>query len=479
PCLEIWGKGTEIIGKSLLEVLPELQWQGYGELVQQIRETGQSHHAYEQQVTLVRNNRMQDVYFNWVLQPYYDKDQKEATGIITFATEVTQEVLIRMKVEESNREFRVVTDFMPHMIWLTRPDGYHYYYNKQWYDYTGLTYRETEGEGWNHVFHPEDQERAWKVWRHSLQTGEPYEIEYRCRRFDGAYRWFLGRALPLRDESGIILKWFGTCTDIDDQKRGADLMEQKVEERTRELRLMNEQLSQFTYAASHDLQEPLRKISYFLDRLLSSIGPSLNEENTHNVDRIEHTTGRMRSLIDHLLAYSNTTLGITGYKEVDLTVVVKEVLEDMEVAIKEKKATIDLKQLPELKGNQQQLRQLFQNLISNAIKYQQIGEAPHVQIYSMTVKGVDIQASIPAERRETIFHKIQVKDNGIGFRPEEAEQIFKLFQRLHSKAEYPGTGVGLAIVQKVVENHHGYIRADSEPGKGATFTIHLPAEQSL
>ncbi|HUP12891.1 MAG TPA: PAS domain S-box protein, partial [Niastella sp.] len=142
PCLEIWGKGTEIIGKSLLEVIPELQSQGYKELVQQIRETGQSHHAYEQRITLVRNNRMQSVYINWVLQPYYDKDQQAATGIITFATEVTQEVLARLQVEESYKEFRVVTDFMPQLIWLTRPDGYHYYYNKQWYDYTGLTYRE-------------------------------------------------------------------------------------------------------------------------------------------------------------------------------------------------------------------------------------------------------------------------------------------------------------------------------------------------
>lgn len=253
-------------------------------------------------------------------------------------------------------------------------------------------------------------------------------------------------------------------------------MEQKVEERTRELRMLNEQLTQFTYAASHDLQEPLRKISFFLSRLLSSIGQGLSEENRHTVDRIEHTTGRMRSLIDDLLAYSNTTLGITRFKEIDLTDVVKEVLEDMEVTITEQGARIDLEQLPVVKGDQRQLRQLFQNLVSNALKYQKGAETPHVQISSKLVKGTDIEAYVPQEQKSFMFHQIKVRDNGIGFHPDDAERIFRLFQRLHGKAEYPGTGVGLAIVQKVVENHHGFIWAESQPGKGAAFSVLLPTE---
>lgn len=259
-------------------------------------------------------------------------------------------------------------------------------------------------------------------------------------------------------------------------RRSAHELEQLVQDRTQELRQVNEQLKQFTYAASHDLQEPLRKISYFLDRLLSNIGPSLSEDNKKLTERIQHTANRMRSLIDDLLAYSNTTLGITNFKPVDLTSIVKDVLDDLEVTIIEKGAQVRLQDLPRVKGDQRQLRQLFQNLISNAVKYHKKDEAPQVQITSRLVQAEDMKAYVPRDIRSELFYEIEVKDNGIGFDPDDAERIFRLFQRLHGKAEYEGTGVGLAIVQKVVENHNGYVWAESEPGEGATFRILLPAE---
>jgi light-regulated signal transduction histidine kinase (bacteriophytochrome) len=184
----------------------------------------------------------------------------------------------------------------------------------------------------------------------------------------------------------------------------------------------------------------------------------------------------MRSLIDDLLAYSNTTLGITGFVEVNLNEVVKEVLDDTEVTTIEKMAKVNVQQLPIVKGDQRQLRQLFQNLISNALKYHKKGEAPEVQILSRIVQGKDIEADIPGITHEMTFYEIQVQDNGIGFDPDDAERIFRIFQRLHGKAEYEGTGVGLAIVEKVVENHHGFIWAESSPGMGATFKVLLPAE---
>jgi PAS domain S-box-containing protein len=598
---EIWGKApAEMLHKPVFESLPEAGKLGLEREMHRVYTTGETFIANELAVPLPRNGVLKTTYLNFIYEAYKTGDGT-ITGIIAVATEITEQVLARMKVEKGHQELQFMMDAMPQLVWITKPDGYHDAYNQQWYEYTGLSHEQTKGTGWNEVLHPDDQERAWKVWRDSLETGSPYEIEYRFRRFDGAYRWFLGRALPLKDETGAILKWYGTCTDIDDQKkvterleqseartrlaveaahlgtfdinlinqtiihsprtaeifgldvtkqwdytvfidavhpddvahrnkahekarrtgelfyelriqlpnhtvrwirlngvikfqnkiplslvgtvrditeekRAAELLEQKIEERTKELRLLNEQLSQFTYAASHDLQEPLRKISFFLSRLVSSIGHSLSEENKHNVDRIEHTTSRMRSLIDDLLAYSNTTLGITSFKEVDLADVVKEVLDDMEVTITEKRATIDLHQLPRIRGDQRQLRQLFQNLISNAVKYQKQGETPQVQISSRLVKGTEVETYIPQERKETVFHAIKVRDNGIGFHPDDSERIFRLFQRLHGKSEYPGTGVGLAIVQKVVENHKGYIWADSASGEGATFTVLLPVE---
>jgi light-regulated signal transduction histidine kinase (bacteriophytochrome) len=273
---------------------------------------------------------------------------------------------------------------------------------------------------------------------------------------------------------GKPYRMLGSMQDITERREAAEILEQKIDERTRELKQVNDQLKQFTYAASHDLQEPLRKVTFFLNRLLSNIGPSLSEEDKRIAERVEHTTERMRSLINDLLAYSNTTLGARGSEEVDIAKIVNEVMDDMEVTIIEKGALVKIQQLPLVKGDKRQLRQLFQNLISNAVKYHKKGEVPQVHLLAELVMGEEIEALIPQERKRDFFHKIQVRDNGIGFHPDDGERIFRLFQRLHGKAEYPGTGIGLAIVQKVVENHNGYIWAESNPGEGATFNVLLP-----
>ncbi|WP_162944803.1 PAS domain S-box protein [Flavisolibacter nicotianae] len=269
----------------------------------------------------------------------------------------------------------------------------------------------------------------------------------------------------------------GTIMDITEEKKAAELLEQKIEERTRELKQVNDQLKQFSYAASHDLQEPLRKISYFVERLVVNLGQTLSEENRMITERIQLTTGRMRTLIDDLLEYSNTTLGTAVFEEVNLAAIVHSVLDDMEATLLDKKANVNVQPLSTVNGDHRQLRQLFQNLISNALKYHKKGEAPQLQILSRFVQGKEIESGIPEAIPDKMFYQIEVKDNGIGFDPDDAERIFRIFQRLHGKAEFEGTGVGLAIVEKVVKNHDGYIWAVSSPGAGATFNILLPAEQ--
>lgn len=183
----------------------------------------------------------------------------------------------------------------------------------------------------------------------------------------------------------------------------------------------------------------------------------------------------MRSLIDDLLTYSNTSLGVTGFEEVDLNASIQEVLEDMEVTILEKGAHVHVQDLPKVMGDRRQLRQLFQNIIGNGLKYNKKGIPPHVNITAKRIQGSETEAEIPEERGSELFYLIEVTDNGIGFDSDDAERIFRLFQRLHGKAEYEGTGVGLAIVQQVVENHKGYVWADSMPGEGATFKVLLPS----
>lgn len=416
------------------------------------------------------------------------KDGKDTpyrmVGALMDVTETeTANHLLKIKHEELQsviQEFRFVTDFMPQMVWATHPDGYHNFFNKQWYDYTGLDYEQTKDKGWSTVLHPDDYQRTWKVWNESLQTGKVYEIEYRMRRYDGEYRWFLGRAIPLRDENGKILKWFGTCTDIHDQKLMTDILEHKVQDRTKELQKANRELEdsnaellQFASVASHDLKEPLRKIhlysTMFKDRYLDKE----NANAAAYLDRIIMSSARMTKLINDLLTFTRLS-GNSPFEEEDLNVVVNEVLSDLELVIQEKAATINVGNLPKAEIVSGQMRQVFQNLVSNALKFIDGNRTPVIDIRGEIVDSCSFDARPDAAGG---CCRITIKDNGIGFEQHFADKIFVIFQRLHARENYEGTGIGLAITRKIIEKHNGLIKAESEVGKGATFTIVLPLAQ--
>jgi two-component system CheB/CheR fusion protein len=391
--------------------------------------------------------------------------------------------LLQQKNEELQKlidEFQFVTDFMPQMVWSTRPDGYHDFYNKGWYDYTGLSYEETKDRGWSLVLHPDDYLRAWKVWKESLETGKPYEIEYRFRRFDGEYRWFLGRALPLRDENGDIKKWFGTCTDIHDQKTVADVLEQKVQERTAELQKMNIELEasntellQFASVASHDLKEPLRKIHMFGNLIKDRYLDGKDEMAKEYMNRIIVSSARMTRLINDLLNF--TRLSVNSEMEMtDLNVVIEEVLSDLEVAIEEKQAVIHYDKLPKVEVIPGQLRQVLQNIISNALKFNKKDVPPVITIHSEIIDRCTLDAAL---KEGGEYCRLTFVDNGIGFENQYADKVFTIFQRLHPREKYDGTGIGLAIAKKIIERHKGLIAASSKEGEGAVFTIVLPLRQ--
>lgn len=389
------------------------------------------------------------------------------------------------QLENLIQEFKFVTDFMPQMVWATKPDGYHDFYNKQWYDYTGLDYETTKDNGWSLVLHPEDFERTWQVWRHSLETGAIYEIEYRMRRHDGVFRWFLGRAMPMRSATGEIYKWFGTCTDIDDQRRSAELLEQKVAERTRDLQQANQnlersnsELEQFAYVASHDLQEPLRKIRTFTNMLEGELQKDELSKLPFYIERIWQSSSRMQELIRDLLDFSklNRNDG-SAYEPVDLNTIAHKVLEDQELAIVQKGASVNIHPLPIIEANAMQMSQLFYNLVSNALKFTKEGVAPVIEI-SCSNAAPHLLKAHQLSSKETPYYHLRFADNGIGFLNEYAQQIFTIFQRLHNRSTYEGTGIGLALCKKVVLNHHGAIFAEGVEGKGAVFNVLLPLKQT-
>jgi PAS domain S-box-containing protein len=387
-----------------------------------------------------------------------------------------------------------LADSMPQMVWAATPDGDIDYYNQRWYEYTGLDFAQSKDWGWQPVLHPDDLQNTADRWTQAFTTCGPYETECRFKRAaDSVYRWHLGRARPIRDGHGKVIRWFGTCTDIDDYKKAESeirllnaSLEERVQERTVELDRANQQLAaandelkssalrleqsnrelqDFASVASHDLQEPLRKVQTFGDRLKTGYREALDEQGRDYLDRMLSATKRMQSLIQDLLRFARITSQANPFLPVDLAQVAREVLSDLEVRISETNASVEVGDLPSIEADAVQMRQLLQNLIGNALKFHAKGKPPVIRLYA---ENRDFGR--PADG---IF-RLVVEDEGIGFDEKYLDRIFTVFQRLHGRTEYEGTGVGLAICRKIAQRHGGSITAKSSADHGAAFLVALP-----
>jgi signal transduction histidine kinase len=301
-----------------------------------------------------------------------------------------------------------------------------------------------------------------KAGLNTLATGQPFTIQFHHQKTN---KW-LEFSIARMDEDHLI----NVFTDVSNTKNAQLQLESSVEA----LKRSNANLEEFAYAASHDLKEPIRKMRTFGDRLKTKLSSRMDEEEMRMFERLEKSSERMELLVDDLLAYSHVSERPREFEPVDMNEKIKRVLEDLEMVIDEKAAKITVGALPTIHAHRRQMQQLFQNLISNSLKYSKPGIAPEINITSGEVLGSEIGAQVSDEDKDKKFYLFVVTDNGIGFEQQYAERIFQMFQRLHGKHEYSGTGVGLSIARKVVDNHKGYIIAESEPGKGATFKVFLP-----
>jgi signal transduction histidine kinase len=290
-----------------------------------------------------------------------------------------------------------------------------------------------------------------------VETGKPETFEYTY-----ANRWYTNSVTKAND--GVVI----SAADITDIRNAKAL----AEAANRELQRSNENLQSFAYIASHDLQEPLRKIESFGDLLNNQFGLQLGESGQDYIARMQMASQRMSLLIKDLLAYSRIGTQPEIHLPVELDSVFIEIKEDLEVVIRESEAEIIIGDLPTVRGEQLLLRQLFQNLLSNAVKFRRIGVRPFVQVTSRVVVTADLPEELKNSNRS--FYEITVADNGLGFDEKYADRIFEVFQRLHGKQKFAGSGVGLAIVKKVAEQHNGYVSATGKPGEGATFRVYLP-----
>lgn len=389
-----------------------------------------------------------------------------------------EEVEVRKTAEEAlNKkvhELHSILEAMPQITFTTKGNGEIEYVNEHWFLYSDQIAKMPD-------FHPGDACILHK-WTQAKKLGTTVVSEVRIRNIiTGAFRYHLLRIIPIKHEN-IVVKWVGTFTDIHEQKMANETLEHKVTERTQELlkknqelEASNHELQQFASVASHDLQEPLRKIQVF-SSILRDRFMKENDEGMRNMDRIIASSQRMGRLIDDLLNYSRLSLA-SLFQKTDLNDTIAEILTDLEFIIRDKDAQVHIHNIPVIDAIPGQMRQVFQNLISNSLKFSRKEEQPVININAELIDEKSFDA--PGVAGNGSYYRITVSDNGIGFDEKYLTKIFAMFQRLNPREAYEGTGIGLAIVKKIIDKHNGLITAHSQEGHGATFVIVLPLEQTF
>lgn len=376
------------------------------------------------------------------------KPDGRISGVVLVFRDVTERKLAERAAEQSLTHFRAMADHAPVLIWVTGPDKRGSWFNRPWLDFVGRTMEQELGDGWLQNAHPEDLERCLQTYLLAFDAREPFESEYRLRRHDGVFRWVIDRGVPLFSEAGEFTGFIGSCLDITD----------RIEVES-QLRRANADLSQFAFAASHDLQEPLRMITTFTQLLLREHRHKLDGEAAEWAAHITEGTRRMRSLITDLLDYTRISSDDrVAADQVDLNAALEKAMANLKAAIDETGASVASEPLPRVLGREGHFIQLFQNLVDNAIKYRG-PQAPQIRVF--------------AEQRDGSW-RVSVADNGMGVEPEYHQSIFGVFKRLHGRT-HPGTGIGLAICQRVVERYRGRIWVESDGERGSTFYFTLPS----
>ena len=440
--IQLWGATRDIIGKPIFEGLPELRGQGFEQLLEQVLYAGDKVVVSEMPAELPRKGEMEKVYLNFVYEGLKQSDGS-LYGIMVVATEVTQQVQSRQRVEESERQFKQIADSMPQIVWVTDASGYHEYFNERWYDFTGSNFTEARGQGWAQMFHPDDRDYARQKWKHSLETGETYEIEYRLRNGrTEEYTWFLGRAVPIYNEDGKITKWFGTCTDINEQKQ------------------LQQQKDDFIGIASHELKTPLTTLKASL-QLIERLSQKNNDHTTlaKLVSQSNKSINKLGFLVEDLLNVTKIREGqISLNKE---KVILSELINDccQHIRLYGKQNIIIEGDLGlEVFADANRIDQVIVNLVNNAAKYAPLSQQIHIDL-----------KQLPQEAR------VSVTDQGPGISPEKIPHLFDRYFRVDSAGnQISGLGLGLYISNEIIKRHGGKMGVETQQGQGSTFWFTLP-----
>lgn len=417
------------------------------------------------------------------LSPLFD-DEDKPDGVLCCLTDVTRLVpaagvyidqgIIHAEElkKKDDRYHKMVEEVEDYAILMMDDKGIIQNWNKGAEKIKGYTEDEIIGQHFQVFYLPEDRQAGLpeQLMHQAIVHGKATHEGWRMRK-DRSVFWGSIVITALHNEDNEIIGFTKVTRDLTERKKA----ENKLRQYAAELEYQNNELKQFNYIASHDLQEPLRKITTFGEMLIRRLDGRLDAETTDLIKRMQSAATRMKHLIDDLLSYSRISMQTDFQLNlINAALVVEEVTNDLDVSIREKNGLIKLGRLFPVRGNEWQLRQLFHNLLTNAIKYSKKEVPPVISITGELVKGSDADFNLPSTFNDHVFQLIKVSDNGIGFDPQYTDKIFQVFQRLHGRSEYEGSGIGLSIVQKIIKNHNGYVKAVSEPGNGAVFSLLFP-----
>lgn len=389
--------------------------------------------------------------------------RSEMRGVMIDVTERKQ---IELALKESEARYRSLIEASTSVVWTTNAEGAFVTPQKSWERYTGQPWAEHQSWSWINAIHPDDRESVRMKWQQSLTDRSNYESEGRIwRKSDESYRWFVAKGIPILNEDGTIREWVGTVTDIEEQRRAAELLrrtneelELRVRARTAELEQANHEMEAFSYSVSHDLRAPLRSIDGFSLALLEDYDQKLPPPAQTMLNRVRDAAQRMAQLIDDLLALSRFSRSQMRLRQVNLSHIAESILQGLQSLEPARSVEVHIQPEMMVTADEPLIRVALENLLSNAWKF--------------TCKKSDARIEVgmtPGEGVNTYF----VKDNGAGFDMAFVDKLFGAFQRLHSAAEFPGNGIGLANVARILHRHKGKVWAEGSPGKGAVFYFTL------
>lgn len=373
--------------------------------------------------------------------------------------DVTESEKAEQALRESEERFRTMANAAPVLIWTSGVNKGFDYFNRSWLDFTNRTFDQELGNGWAHSVHPDDIDHVMRTYNAAFDCRIPFETQFRLRRADGDYRWMATHGVPRFAPDGTFQGYIASSIDITERRLAQDELERRVSERTAELAEANRELESFTYSVSHDLRAPLRHVLGYAEILKDDFAPQLPEDAQTVVKRIVAGTQNMSLLVDDLLRLARIGRQELALQPVDLNAVVREVIEELKTEITDRKIDWRIQQLPQVSADPGLMKIVYTNLISNAVKYSRKRPETIIEI---------------GHKKENNRDTFYIRDNGVGFDMQYANKLFGVFQRLHKQEQFEGTGVGLAIVDRIIRKHRGKITANSAPDQGATFSFTLP-----